>query len=49
MEDIFAIIEAALREHGYKVLEGDRDNSFVRRIKDGADFEIKASKIEEDA
>lgn len=46
MNDIFSIIEAALSKNGYKVLEGDRDSSIVRRTEDSVDFEIKVIKCE---
>lgn len=48
MENIFETIEAALTKSGYKVLDGDSDSVVVRRIEDGADFEIKVNKLEEE-
>lgn len=48
MENIFEVIETALVKSGYQVMDGDSDSVVVRRTEDGADFEIKVSRLEEE-
>lgn len=45
-ERLMDIIDTAVRAHGYKILDGDRDTVIIRFDGNGADFQIKVSDTE---
>ena len=43
--DIFEVIEDALADAGYKILDGDSSSVIIRDAKNDMDFEIKVTEI----
>lgn len=46
VQDIFDIIETALEESGYTIMDGDGDSVLIRNKAENKDYEIKISELD---
>lgn len=45
--DIFTVIESALQQAGYKILDGDKDTVYISHPNSDHHYEIKVTECEE--